>query len=81
MPLVIQFVGPEGNVVEEQTTRIPPGGLIEASMTTLPEVVRLLVNGSLCEGTLMVESDRRTRVILRVSDTGCSVETKGFEPY
>lgn len=79
-PLVIQFVGPEGNVVEERTARIPTGGVIKASMPNLPEVMRLLVNETLCEGDFKVETDKRTHVVLRVSDSGCSVRTTSTEP-
>ena len=77
-PLVIQFVGAEGGVVEETTARIPAGGTIKAGMPNLPGVMRLLVNGNLCE--FAIESDRRTRVALRIRDAGCSVETKGIDP-
>jgi hypothetical protein len=79
-PLVIQFVGHEGNVVAERTAHIPTGGVIEASMLNLPEVMTLLVNGTMCEGDFAIESDSRTQVVLRVSDAGCSVETRSTEP-
>jgi hypothetical protein len=79
-PLVIQFVGAEGNVVEQRTARIPIGGLIEASMPNLPGVMRLLVNGTVCEGDFALESDMRTHVVLRVTESGCSVRTLSIEP-
>jgi hypothetical protein len=79
-PLVIQFVGHEGNVIEERTARIPSGGPIEASMINLPGVMTLQVNGTKCDGDFAIESDRRTHVVLRVSDSGCSVRTRSTEP-
>lgn len=79
-PLVIQFVGLDGDVVEERTARISAGGTIRAGMPNLPGVMRLLVNGNACEGDFTIESDRRTRVVLHIDDTGCAVETKGIDP-
>jgi hypothetical protein len=79
-PLVIQFVGPEGNVFEQRTARIPSGGVIRASTFSLPGLLRLLVNGTMCEGDFAIESERRTGVVLRVSDTGCSVRSESTEP-
>ena len=80
LPLVIQFVGSEGDVVEETTARIPKGGLIEASMPNLPGVMRLLVNGTMCEGDFAIESDMLTHVVLRVTESGCAVRTESIEP-
>jgi hypothetical protein len=79
-PLVIQFVGSEGDVVEQQTERIASGGVIRASMINLPGPMSLRVNGAPCEGDFAIESERRTHVVLRVSDTGCSVRTESTEP-
>lgn len=80
-PLVIEFVVlPEGFVIEEQTARIASGGAIEASMIKLPGPVSLRVNGAPCEGNFAIVSDRRTHVVLRVDDAGCSVETRKMEP-
>ena len=79
-PLVIQFVGSEGDIIEATTARIPEGGLIEAGMPNLPGVMRLLVNGTMCEGDFAVESEMRTNVVLRLTGSGCSVRTKSIEP-
>ncbi len=79
-PLVIQFVGSEGDVVEQRTARIPTGGVIEASMINLPGVMTLQVNGTKCDGDFAVESDLRTNVVLRVEESGCSVRTASLEP-
>ena len=79
-PLVIQFVGSEGDVVEDRTARIPKGRLIEASTFGLPGVMRLQVNGTMCEGEFALESDMRTNVVLRVTDSGCSVRTQSIDP-
>lgn len=79
-PLVIDFVAPEGFVIEEQAARIASGGAIEASMINLPGPMSLRVNGAPCEGTFAIESDMRTHVVLRVEDAGCSVETTSMEP-
>jgi hypothetical protein len=79
-PLVIEFVGSEGNVVEERTARIPSGGVIEASMTNLPGPMSLRVNGAPCEGTFAIESERLTHAVLRVDEAGCFVETRQTEP-
>jgi len=73
-PLVIEFVGSDGIVVDEQTVRIPKDGIIDASMTNLPGPMALRVNGVLCTGDFVIESDQRTNVVLRVDDAGCSVE-------
>ena len=78
--LVIEFVASDGSVVAGRTARIPNGGLIEASMFNLPEVMRLLVNGTMCEGDFAIESERRTNVVLRVTESGCSVRTASIEP-
>lgn len=79
-PLVIEFVVPEGFVIEEQTARIASGGAIEASMTNLPGPMGLRVNGASCEGKFAIASDRLTHVVLRVDHAGCSVETRKMEP-
>ena len=79
-PLVVQFVGSDGDVVEETTARIPKGGLIEAGMPNLPGVMRLLVNGTMCEGDFALVSDMRTNVVLRLTESGCSVRTQSIEP-
>ena len=79
-PLVIQFVGPEGIVAEQLTARIAKGGLIEAGMPGLPGVLGLLVNGTRCEGDFALQSDTRTNVVLRVTESGCFVRTQGIEP-
>jgi len=79
-PLVIEFVVPEGFVVEEQTARIPSGGAIEASMTNLPGPMSLRVNGAPCEGDFAIASERLTHVVLRVTESGCSVRTQSIEP-
>ena len=79
-PLVIQFVGQEGNVVEERTARIPTGGVIEASTFSLPGVMTLQVNGTMCAGDFAIESDLRTNVILRVAESACSIRTASVEP-
>lgn len=80
-PLVIEFVAlPEGFVIEAQTARIASGGAIEASMIKLPGPVSLRVNGAPCEGNFAIASERRTHVVLRVDDAGCSVETTKMEP-
>ena len=73
-------MAPDGNVVEGRTARIANGGLIEASMFNLPEVMRLLVNGTMCEVDFAIESDMRTDVVLRVTESGCSVRTARIEP-
>lgn len=79
-PLVIEFVAlPEGFVVEGRTARIPSGGVIEASMFNLPGPMSLRVNGGPCEGNFAIDSDRRTHVVLRVDDAGCSVDTTKME--
>jgi hypothetical protein len=79
-PLVIEFVVPEGFVIEEQTARIPAGGVIDASMINLPGPMSLRVNGAPCEGDFAIESDMRTHVVLHVDDAGCFVETTKVEP-
>ncbi len=79
-PLVLEFVGSEGNVVEQRTARIPAGGVIDASMINLSGPMSLRVNGAPCEGNFAIESDMRTHVVLRVDDAGCSVETTKMEP-
>ena len=79
-PLVIQFAAPDGSVVDGRTARIPNGGLIEASMFNLPGAIRLMVNGTMCEGDFAIESDMRTRVVLRVTEPGCSLRTASIEP-
>ena len=79
-PLVVQFLGSEGNVVEQRTARIPKGGLIEASMFNLPGVMRLLVNGTMCEGDFAPKSDMRIHVVLRITESGCSVRTERITP-
>lgn len=79
-PLVIEFVTPEGFVVEGRTARIASGGAIEASMTNLPGPMSLRVNGAPCEGSFAIASERLTHVVLRVDDAGCSVETTKMEP-
>lgn len=80
-PLVIEFVVvPEGFVIEEQTARIASGGVIEASMINLPGPVSLRVNGASCEGNFAVASERLTHVVLRVTESGCSVRTQSIEP-
>jgi hypothetical protein len=79
-PLVIQFVGHEGDVVEQRIARIPKGGLIAASMPNLPGVMRLLVNGTMCEGDFAIESEMRTHVVLRVTESACSVRISSIEP-
>lgn len=80
-PLVIEFVVvPDGLVIEEQTTRIASGGIIEASLIKLPGPVSLRVNGEPCEGTFAIASESLTHVVLRVDDGGCSVETRKVEP-
>jgi hypothetical protein len=70
----------EGDVVEQRTARIPKGGLFEASMFNLPWVMRLLVNGTMCTGDFALESDKRTNVVLRVTESGCSVRAQNIEP-
>ena len=79
-PLVIEFVVPEGFVVQEQTARIPSGGAIKASMINLPGPVSLRVNGAPCEGSFPIASERLTHVVLRVTESGCSVRTQSIEP-
>jgi hypothetical protein len=79
-PLVIEFVVPEGFVVEAQTARIASGGAIEASMVNLPGPVSLRVNGAPCEGSFAIASERVTHVVLRVTDSGCSVRTRSSVP-
>jgi hypothetical protein len=80
-PLVIEFVVvPEGLVIEEQTARIASGGVIEASMINLPGPVSLRVNGAPCEGNFAIASERLTHVVLRVTESGCSVRTQSIEP-
>ena len=79
-PLVIEFVTPEGVVVEGRTARIPSGGAIEASMTNLPGPMSLRANGAPCEGSFAIASERLTHVVLRVTESGCSVRTKSIEP-
>ena len=79
-PLVIEFVVPEGFVVEGRTARIPSGGAIEASMTNLPGPMSLRVNGAPCEGSFVIASERLTHVVLRVTESGCSVRTQSIEP-
>ena len=49
-------------------------------MFNLPEVMRLLVNGTMCEVDFAIESDMRTDVVLRVTESGCSVRTARIEP-
>jgi hypothetical protein len=46
----------------------------------LPGPMSLRVNGAPCQGTIAIESDRRTHVILRIDDTGCRVEPSKSEP-
>ncbi len=80
-PLVIEFVSlPEGFVVEAQTARIPSGGAIEASLIKLPGPVSLRVNGAPCEGNFAIASERLTHVVLRVTESGCSVRIQSIEP-
>jgi hypothetical protein len=79
-PLIIQFVGHEGNVVEERTSRIATGGVIEASTFSLPGVMRLQVNGTACDGDFAIVSNLRTNVILRVDEDGCSIQVTTVEP-
>jgi hypothetical protein len=80
-PLVIEFVAlPEGFVIEEQTARIASGGAIEASMIKLPGPVSLRVNGAPCEGNFAIASERLTHVVLRVTESGCSVRIQSIEP-
>jgi hypothetical protein len=79
-PLVIEFVGHEDDVVEARTARIPTGGVIEASMFNLPGVMRLQVNGTMCDGEFAVKSDLRTNVVLDVTESGCSIRTASMEP-
>jgi hypothetical protein len=80
VPLVIQFVGSEGDIVDQWTARIPSGGVIEASIVNLPGVMTLQVNGARCDGDFDVESDIRTDVVLEVSESGCSVRTASVQP-
>ena len=80
-PLVIEFVAlPEGFVIEAQTARTPSGGAIEASMVGLPGPVSLRVNGAPCEGSFAIASERVTHVVVRITDSGCSVRTQSTEP-
>ncbi len=79
-PLVIQFVGSEGNVVEERTASHPERQRHAGEHAQSPRGERLLVNETLCEGNFKVETDKRTHVVLRVSDSGCSVRTTSTEP-
>ena len=79
-PLVVRFVGHEGDVVEQRTARISTGGRIEASTFSLPGVIRLQVNGTMCDGDIAIASDLRTNVILRVDAAGCSIRTASVEP-
>ncbi len=80
-PLVIEFVAlPEGFVIEAQTARIASGGAIEASMINLPGPVSLRVNGAPCEGNFAIASERLTHVVLRITESVCSVRTQSIEP-
>ena len=77
--LVIQFVGAEGDVAQ-RTIRIASGTAMQANMINLPGAMTVQVNGTRCDGQFTIESDKRTDVVLRIGDSGCSVETKGTGP-
>ena len=78
--IVIEFVGPEGDVFAQQTARIPPGNNIEARIWSLPGEVHVKVDGSLCEGEIALESDVLTLVTLHLEVDSCAAETIGVRP-
>jgi hypothetical protein len=77
---VIEFIGAEGNVINAQTTRIEPGNNIRASVWRLPGVIRVAVNGVVCEGDVTLEADLRMAVTVRHDFAGCSLVTVRSEP-
>ena len=77
---VIEFIAPDGKVFDEQTARIEPGHNIRASVWSLPEVVRVAVNGVVCDGEVTLESDLMMNVTARFDATGCLITTVGVEP-
>ena len=77
---VIEFIAIDGNVFDEQTARIEPGHSIRASVWSLPQVVRVAVNGVVCDGEMTLESDLMVKVTARFDAAGCSIASVGVEP-
>ena len=79
-PIKIEFIDPDGTVVEAQTARIPAGNDIRATFLSLPGSIGVRVNGMRCEGQVPLESDRLTLVTVHIEYDRCVAETVGARP-
>ncbi len=78
--LVFRLVGPDGQTGFQSDT-VPRGQAANAHFIDLPGRHGLIVNGSPCAGSFMLETDRVTHVVVRFGRSGgCVVSTTRIGP-
>jgi hypothetical protein len=78
--MVVAFVTDQGDVLEEQQTRVARGDSIEAGVTSGRGRLRATVDGTVCLGWLDLVDNMTTVARLRLTADGCEVSPLRLEP-